>query len=296
MDKIEAWLERIDCEGELELISSKENSKKIYRLKSSMHSGIVMDASCCKESVEPFIDIEHRLYEAGVKVAKIFTYNKKEGFVFMEDLGDTHLFDIINNDFELFYNQALDSIMKMQNADTEDLPLYDEELLRSQMDSVVEFYLEKHLGVTLDDEKKESLESIFKVITTEVLFQPYDVFVHGDFHSKNIMFGCSDNIVLIDYQDAKVGAVTYDLVSLLRDVAVEFDARDVERLALVFRDKIGLDVDDATFMRWFDFTGLQRHIMLLGKSVNDRALTEKYIKQVALKYPETEGLVKLLGV
>ncbi|MBU1668558.1 phosphotransferase [bacterium] len=294
MDKIEAWLERIDCEGELELISSKENVKKVYRLKSSMHSGIVMDASCCKETVEPFIEIEHRLYEAGVKVAKIFTYNKKEGFVFMEDLGDTHLFDILNNDFELFYNQALDSIMKMQNVDIEDLPLYDEELLRSQMDLMVEFYLEKHLGITLDDEQKKNLETVFKIITTEVLAQPHGVFVHGDFHSKNIMFGCSDNIVLIDYQDAKVGALTYDLVSLLRDVAVEFDVNDVERLALAFKDKIGLDVDNETFMRWFDFTGLQRHLMLLGTSVNDRPLTLKYIYETASKYPETKGLIELL--
>lgn len=294
MQKLEAWLERIDCEGEMELISSIESKKKVYRLKSSMHSGIVMDASCCKETVAPFIEIEHRLYEAGVKVAKIFTYNKKEGFLFMEDLGDTHLFDIINNDFELFYNQALDSIMKIQNVDTEDLPLYDESLLRSQMDSVVEFYIEKDLGVTLDEGQKERLETIFQTVISEVLAQPHDVFVHGDFHSKNIMFGCSDNIVLIDYQDAKVGAITYDLVSLLRDVAVEFEPRDVERLALVFRDKIGLDVDDETFMRWFDFTGLQRHIMLLGSSINDRALTLKYIKQVALKYPETEALVEVL--
>ena len=290
MKKIKTWLKHIDCQGELELISAKEHSKKVYRLSSSMHRGIVMDASCCKETVAPFIEIEHRLYEAGVKVAKIFTYNKKEGFIFMEDLGDTHLFDIIDNDFELFYNQALESIMKMQNVETEDLPLYDEKLLHREMDLIFELYPE----ISLNSEQKERLESIFNTITTEVVAQPHDVFVHGDFHSKNIMFGCSDNIVLIDYENAKVGAITYDLVSLLRDVAVEFDAYDVERFALAFRDKIGIDIDDTTFMRWFDFTGLQRHLMLLGTATDNRHLTVKYIKQVALKYPEIKELIELL--
>ncbi len=210
----------------------------------------------------------------------------------MEDLGDTHLFDIINIDFELFYGQALDSIMKMQKADTENLPLYDEALLRSEMDLMFEYYLKD----ALNDEQ----EKILDVICHEVLAQPQGLFIHGSFYSKNIMFGCSDNIVLIDYQNAKVGAVTYDLVSLLRDVYVEFDPKDVERLALAFRDKIGLDVDDATFMRWFDFTGLQRHLMLLGKFSRDEKLEElpltlKYVKTVASKYSETEGLVTLLG-
>ena len=111
------------------------------------------------------------------------------------------------------------------------------------------------------------------------------------------MFGCSDNIVLIDYENAKIGAVTYDLVSLLRDVSVEFAKEDVERLALAFRDKIGLDIDDVTFMRWFDFTGLQRHIYLLGKEnkSENKTLTIKYIKEVASKYEEIKGLVEILG-
>jgi len=287
MKKLEAWLESIDCEGELTLISSKERSKKFYRLSSSMHRGVVMDASLCKEILLPFIENEHRLYEAGVKVAKIFTYHKKEGFLFMEDLGDTHLFDIIDIDFELFYGQAMDSIMKMQSADTEDLAHYNEELLRSQMDLLLK---------DVEEKKQATLSSVFDVIISEVLSQPQNIFVHGDFHSKNIMFGCSDNIVLIDYENAKMGAVTYDLVSLLRDSFVEFKKEDVKRFALAFRDKIGLDADDDTFMRWFDFTGLQRHIYLLGNKSNieNRALTLKYIKEVASKYEELNGLLEIL--
>jgi len=296
MIKLKKWLSEIDCEGELELISSLESKRKFYRLKSSMHSGIVLDSSLDKESVLPFIEIEHRLYEAGVKIAKIFTYHKKKGFIFMEDLGNTHLFDIVNIDFELFYGQALDSIMKMQNAEIEGLPLYDKTLLRSEMDLMLEYFLKN----SLNEEEEKSLNSILDFICTEVLAQPQGLFVHGSFYSKNIMFGCSDNIVLIDYQNAKVGGVTYDLVSLLRDVYVEFDSTDVERLALAFRDKKGLNVDDTTFMRWFDFTSLQQHITLLGRLSQDKKLEElpltlKYIKEVASKYTEMKGLVQLLN-
>ncbi len=87
MKKLKKWLKKIDCEGELELISSEQSKRKFYRLKSSMHSGMVLDASLDKESVLPFIEIEHRLYEAGVKIAKIFTYHRKEGFYFYGRFG-----------------------------------------------------------------------------------------------------------------------------------------------------------------------------------------------------------------
>jgi len=308
MSKLEEWLESIDCEGELEAVTADASFRKYYRLKSSMHSGIVMDASAQKESVLPFIDIEHRLHEAGVRVAKINAYNLKEGFIFLEDLGDEHLFDKIEDDFELFYDKALDTIVKMQNTDTKNLPIYDASFLDFEMALMQEWYLEKHLGLTLDEEEEYKLSAVLEHITKEVLSQTQGVFVHRDFHSRNLMFGCSDDIVVIDYQDARIGAVTYDLVSLLRDVYIEFDEKVVERMALHFKEKKGLDVDDAIFMRGFDFMGLQRHVKILGifarLSLRDEKeeylkyipLTLKYVLNVAAKYPETKDLVSLLQV
>lgn len=307
MNTLEKWLASIGCEGELTPITADASFRKYYRLSSIMHSGIVMDASAQKESVKPFVEIEHRLYEAGVRVAKINTYNLEEGFVFLEDLGNTHLADVINDDLELYYAKAIDTLLKMQNTDTEGLPVYDAAFLRFEMDLMKEWYIEKHLGVTLDATQERVLDEALNTITSEVLAQPQGVFVHRDYHSRNLMFGCSDEIVVIDYQDARVGAVTYDLVSLLRDVYVELHPRDVERMALHFRDLKGLDVDDETFMRWFDFMGLQRHIKILGifarlnlrdgkeGYLKDIPLTLKYVLDVASKYPELNGLVTLLS-
>lgn len=307
MNRLKKWLESIGCEGELTPITADASFRKYYRLSSIMHSGIVMDASAQKESVKPFVEIEHRLYEAGVRVAKINTYNLEKGFVFLEDLGNTHLADVINDDLELYYAKAIDTLLKMQNTDTEDLPAYDAAFLRFEMDLMKEWYIEKHLGVTLDAVQETVLDEALNAITAEVLAQPQGVFVHRDYHSRNLMFGCSDEIVVIDYQDARVGAVTYDLVSLLRDVYVELHPRDVERMALHFRDLKGLDVDDETFIRWFDFMGLQRHIKILGifarlnlrdgkeGYLKDIPLTLKYVLDVASKYPELDGLFTILS-
>ena len=307
MSKLEEWLESIDCEGELVPVAADASFRKYYRLKSTMHSGIVMDASLQKGSLDPFIEIEHRLYKAGVRVAKIFTYNKKEGFVFLEDLGNTHLYDIIHEDLELFYDKALNTIMIMQNTDTEGLPEYDDAFLRSEMELMPEWYLSKHLELNVSEETKAMLDRTMNDVVSVVLSQPQGLFVHRDFHSRNLMFGCSEEIVVIDYQDARVGALTYDLVSLLRDVYVEVDPYIVEMLALRFRDKKGLEVDDETFMKWFDFTGLQRHLKILGifsrlairdgkeSYLGDIPLTLKYILEVGSKYPETQDLVKLLN-
>jgi aminoglycoside/choline kinase family phosphotransferase len=196
--------------------------------------------------------------------------------------------------------------MTMQNTETEGLPEYDAKFLRSEMELMPEWYLSKHLGLTVDEETKTMLDRTMDDIISVVLSQPQGVFVHRDFHSRNLMFGCSEEIVVIDYQDARVGALTYDLVSLLRDVYVEVDPYTVEMLALRFRDKKGLDVSDETFMKWFDFTGLQRHLKILGifsrlairdgkeNYLNDIPLTLKYILEVGSKYPETQDLVKLL--
>ena len=304
--RLEEWLEQIGCEGELEPVAADASFRKYYRLKSTMHSGIVMDASAQKESVPPFIDIEYRLYEAGVRVAKINTYNLEEGFVFMEDLGTVHLVDVIDDDFELYYGKAIDSLIKMQNVETEGLPFYDGEFLRFEMDLMQEWYLEKHLGLTLDETQLSTIASGLETITSEVLAQPQEVFVHRDYHSRNLMFGCTDDLVVIDFQDARVGAVTYDLVSLLRDVYVELDPYDVERLALHFRDMKGLDVDDESFIRWFDFMGIQRHIKILGifsrlairdgkeGYIKDMPLTLKYVLDVGSKYPELSDFISLL--
>lgn len=309
IQKIEEWLEEICCEGKLQPASGDASFRKYYRLNDSIQSSIIMDASLQKESIEPFIDITFRLRDAKVKVPKVLVQNREEGFLMLEDMGSTHLLESIDQtNFERFYDKAMDAIVKMQGAETSGLPEYNADFLRFEMNLMKEWYLEKYLGKVLSPQEEQTLDKILNNITEEVLAQPQGYFVHRDFHSRNIMLSPHDEIIVIDFQDARAGAVTYDLVSLLRDCYVSFAPQAIEELALSFRDKRGLDVDDETFIRWFDFMGLQRHIKVLGifsrlclrdgkeGYLKDIPLTLKYVLDVAGKYDETKGLVDILQV
>jgi aminoglycoside/choline kinase family phosphotransferase len=301
-----AWLERYGVEGEIEPLTGDASFRRYYRIEDGLQRGIVMDASAQPESVAPFVDIAHRLFEAGVRTPKINAFDAVQGFVFMEDLGSRHMADVIAADAAHIYPKAIDTIIKMQDADTTGLPAYDRDFLLFEMDLMQAWYLERYLQISITEEMQETINETLSYIADTVLEQPQGLFVHRDYHSRNLMLTDRDEIVVIDFQDARVGAVTYDLVSLLRDVYVALDPEEVERLALSFRDKKRLDVDDATFIRWFDFMGLQRHIKILGifarlalrdgkeGYLKDIPLTLKYVREIAIKYPETEALVKIL--
>jgi len=268
-----------------------------------------MDSSLEKSSLVHFLKIQQRLLNARVRVPQVFESSLELGFVLLEDFGSTHLLDILDEENQkLYYKKAIDEIVQIQQADATGLLVYDREFLIFEMDLSIEWYLKKHLGVVLDSKAKVELQSLFGLIADDVLLQPQGVFVHRDFHSRNIMLDANGKLGVIDFQDARSGAITYDLVSLLKDCYYEIGLEAREELVLYFRDKKGLDADDKTILRWFDMMGLQRHIKILGiftrlcyrdkkrQYLQDIPLTLRYIKEVALKYPALKALDKLLMV
>jgi len=202
--------------------------------------------------------------------------------------------------------KSIYEIIKMQNAESDNLEPYDRDFLLFEMSLMKDWYLLSHLHRTLSSEEQEVLTNSFERIASEVLSQPQDIFVHRDFHSRNIMMESGKKLAIIDYQDARSGALTYDLVSLLKDVYVYFEPKKMEELALEFKMLQGVDVSDEQFMRWFDWTGLQRHIKILGifsrlsirdnksEYLKDIPLTLRYIQEVCQKYPELQALGELL--
>ena len=303
---LKAWLSDYGIEAPLQPLAGDASLRKYYRITDTLHSGMVMDASAQPESVTPFVDIAHRLQEAGVRTPKIHAFDAAQGFVFMEDLGSRHFCDAIAAEGTRHYPKAVEPIVTMQRADTEGLPPYDRAFLHGEMDLMPQWYLGQYLHISLTEKERGMIETVFEAIADVVLQQPQGLFVHRDYHSRNLMFMPEDGIVVIDFQDARAGALTYDLVSLLRDVYVALDADEVRRLALYFRDLKGIDADDDTFMKWFDFTGLQRHIKILGifarlalrdgkrGYLEDIPLTLKYIAEVGGRYEETQVLVSFL--
>ncbi|MDQ7042450.1 MAG: phosphotransferase, partial [Sulfurimonas sp.] len=230
-----------------------------------------------------------------------------EGFLILEDFGDLQLFDDLkNSNFKMHYKSAIDEILKMQNANTDSLPLYDKDFLHLEMDLMKEWHLEKKLSYTLDTDEEKLIKDTLHSISEVVLQQPQGLFVHRDFHSRNIMLTPKGEIGIIDYQDAMNGAVTYDLVSLLKDCYIAFDRKEIEELALYFRDKKGLNTSDEEFLKGFDFMGLQRHIKVLGifsrlhirdkkdGYLKDIPLVLNYTIETALRYEETREFAKFL--
>lgn len=308
MNQIREWLESISWKNfTIEAASSDASFRSYYRILKDNNSYVLMDSSRQKESLLPFLDIQERLFSVGVRVPQVIEKNLDFGFLILEDFGSTHLLNILNgNNQTEYYKKAIDEIILMQKADTAGLPLYDKEFLIFEMNLCNEWYLDKHLDIHLDSTKLSILTSIIETIADEVLKQPQGVFVHRDFHSRNIMIDKNDKLCVIDFQDARCGSVTYDLVSLLKDCYIETDEAIRDDLVLYFRDKKGLDVDNSTMIKWFDMMGLQRHIKVLGifarlyhrdgkdGYLKDIPLTLKYVLETAKKYPETKDLYEIL--
>ncbi|CAA6821440.1 MAG: COG3178: Predicted phosphotransferase related to Ser/Thr protein kinases [uncultured Sulfurovum sp.] len=307
MQVIKAWIETLGYKDyQLEAMTADASFRKYYRLSVNEESFVIMDASEDKESIYPFIDISVRLLKAKVEVPRILSQNLKEGFLLLSDLGTQHLADRLSPmSVELLYMKGISEIVKIQEIDTTGIDVYDKDFLISEMNLMEEWYLRQHKHLFLSEKGLGNLEKILELIANEVLSQPQNIFVHRDFHSRNIML-VSGRLILIDYQDAKSGALTYDLVSLLKDVYIEFDATKMEELALEFKALKGLKVSNELFLRWFHFTALQRHLKILGifarlnirdgKSgyLKDIPLTLKYVLEVCDKYDELKSLGELL--
>jgi len=308
MQEIKAWLDALGYKDySLDEIKADASFRQYYRLNVDDTSFILMDSSLDKDSLYPFIDISVRLLKAKVEVPRIISQNMKDGFLLLTDLGTQHLADMLSPmSVKLLYMKGIAEIVKMQEIDTTGLEVYDKEFLMSEMNLMEEWYLRQHKNIFLSEKGLKSLENILNLVVDEVLSQPQDLFVHRDFHSRNIML-VSGKLAIIDYQDAKAGPLTYDLVSMLKDVYVEYDRELIEFMALEFKALKGLDVSDEQFLRWFDFMALQRHIKILGifarlnirdgksRYLENLPLTLKYVLEVCEKYDVLKPLAELLS-
>jgi aminoglycoside/choline kinase family phosphotransferase len=177
------------------------------------------------------------------------------------------------------------------------------------MSLMPEWFFSEHLSISLSDSEKESLQSVFDQLIDMAMQQP-QVFVHRDYHSRNLMVTEENNPGVIDYQDAVLGPVCYDLVSLLRDCYIAWPEQQVREWVAKFQSMAtqqGLipETEEQTFQQWFDWIGLQRHIKVLGifarlnhrdgkaHYLKDLPLTLSYVLSVAAKYPEMKPLIEI---
>lgn len=276
--------------------------RSYYRVTQPDFSYVVMDAPPDREKTDIFVDIATRWHAEALPVPKVYAWQKEKGYVMLSDFGDTLLLDVLNEDnVEKYYEQAINLLVQLQKQAPHLLPLFDESYIRFELGLFPEWFCTKLLSLTLSDAQRSMIESLNQQLIANCLTQP-QVIIHRDFHSRNLMIlNQSEHFGLIDFQDAMIGPLAYDLVSILKDCYISWPREKIEKWVKSYFDKIKsrYELDDfQTFLTWFDWTGLQRHLKVLGifsrlkirdhkpQYINDIPRIMDYVLDVTARYPE----------
>lgn len=316
LQQLNQWLAEIigSEDYQLQPASGDASFRRYFRLTHNDETCIVMDAPPAQEGCSPFIDVAERLLAVNINVPRILEKDLKQGFLLLSDLGDEQYLDHLTEESaDKLYQDAMQALFCMQQqTDTNGLPPYDEKLLLQEMELFRDWLLKKHIGLDLSKEIQTMLDEVFKLLLDEALAQP-KVFVHRDYHSRNLMINGSGfdsgNPGVLDFQDAVCGPFTYDLVSLLKDCYIKWPGQQIRGWAHNFFEQIAEnhpDIDEEKFMQWFDLMGVQRHLKASGifarlchrdgKSgyLADIPRTLSYIVDLNGEYPELQSLIELI--
>ena len=283
--------------------SADASFRSYWRVRRGMRSWVVMNAPPDKEDVGPFIDIAARLRAAGLNAPEVIAQDLAQGFLLLSDLGvRTYLPELGESTVASLYGDAFDALQRMQTqVDATGLPAYDEARLTTEMELFPTWFLQRHLGHEPVPAEIELIEACMQRLLDSAAEQPV-AFVHRDYHSRNLMIVPGANPGIIDFQDAVVGPLTYDLVSLLKDCYIQWPLARVHGWAETYRLRLVeagiVQVGPTRWRRWFDWMGLQRHLKVLGifarlnyrdgkaGYLNDLPLVLNYSLSVCARYGE----------
>jgi len=274
---------------------------------------IAMDAPPSHEDCRPFVAVARMLADARVHSPAVFAEALDEGFLLLSDLGTHHYLSALTEaSAPALYGDACAALIRWQLASKHcSLPPYDEALLRRELDLFPDWYIARHVGVTLDPAQRDILSTMFRRILDNNLAQAR-VYVHRDYHSRNLMVS-DPNPGVLDFQDAVYGPITYDLVSLLRDAYVDWDeALQIDWAARYWQLARAADLpvrsDFGAFWRDFEWMGVQRQLKVLGifarlyhRDGKDAYLKEmprvmRYLRDASSRYDELSPLLRLLDL
>lgn len=295
--------------------SADASFRRYFRIDDSVgKSYILMDAPPPQEDVRPFIHIAQLFGDAGVTVPLILASQIEQGFLLLGDLGTimySHLLKKDHASAQKLYMDAIDSLIKIQlHSQPDVLPEYDRAMQMKELMIFPEWYINKHLGATLTSEQQTSLNNVFEQILANTMAQP-QVYVHRDYHSRNLMVMEEGNPGILDFQGAMFGPITYDIVSLLRDAYIEWDEEQVLDWVIRYWERarskgLPVNTDIDSFYRDVEFMGLQRHLKILGifcrlayrdgkeGYLADLPLVLSYVRKTAQRYNTLIPLLRLL--
>ncbi len=293
--------------------SADASFRRYFRATFADQTFIVMDAPPTHEDCRPFIHVAALFEATGIHVPHIHAQDIVQGFLLLSDLGNSTYLQALNaQTAKPLYTAACDALIQLQlGTRTAELPAYDEALLRREMQLFPDWYLTKHLGITLNDAQQAKLTQVFDRIIANNLAQPC-VYVHRDYHSRNLMVS-APNPGVLDFQDAVFGPITYDLASLFKDAYIQWDEEIIMDWLIRYWEKArkaGLPVraDFGEFYRDYEMMGVQRHLKVLGifarlyhrddkaSYLQNMPLVMHYLRAACARYIDLKPLLNLLDI
>lgn len=316
MERLQAlqhWLAREMQSDDFELApaSSDASFRRYFRATFNGSHYIVMDAPPAHEDCRPFVHVAGLFGEAGAHVPKVLAQDLDSGFLLLTDLGNTTYLAALNEaSAQEMYLEANAALIRIQLASRPgSLPEYDRALLLRELNLFPEWYLDKHLGLALNQAQQEALHGVFERILANNLAQPR-VYVHRDYHSRNLMVS-DPNPGILDFQDAVYGPITYDLASLYKDAYIKWDEERILDWLIRYWEsarsaRLPVNQDFYEFYRDFEWMGAQRHIKVLGifarlfhrdgkdGYLKDMPMVMDYLRKTCERYTELNPLARLL--
>ncbi len=277
IDALKSWVRSVQAHLQDELcfdsLSSDASLRRYFRVNCEQTTQMAVYSPPDSQKNDAFLHIRQVLAAQQVAVPEMFGFERQQGFMLQQDLGDQQLLDVLTaQTAERWYQKAVAILMKFaafNHHQVSPIDCYDEPLFKREFTVFEGEFLCRWLGITLDTAQKSLMEATFRYLMTQALSQP-QVFTHRDFHSRNLMIQ-NDQLVVIDFQDAVMGPVTYDAVSLFKDCYIDWPEEQVERwVADYYARLVNVDAVDTyafslpEFIKNFHLMGLQRHLKVLG--------------------------------
>ncbi|ARN74308.1 aminoglycoside phosphotransferase family protein [Oceanicoccus sagamiensis] len=318
--QLEQWLaDQLGAQLTGVAAGSDAGFRRYFRYQHNGRSLIAMDAPPETEDCRPFIKVAAMLAESGVLVPEILAQDLEQGFLLLSDLGLQTYLDVMNSEgFSLsqadtYFADAISALIKFQlTSQPDQLPPYDEALLRRELSLFPEWYLQRHLGLTLDAELTNLLEQLFDQLINHIQPQ-HRVYVHRDYMPRNLMVNQGSGVGVLDFQDAVYGPISYDISCLFKDAFISWPEQKVSEWLSSYwsqAQQAGLPVPEqfADFQRDCDIMGAQRHLKVIGifarichrdgkpRYLADTTRFFKYLNTVAQRRPELPALKQLLAL
>lgn len=316
-NQLSSWLDTHNSPVQnVAALSGDASFRRYFRVHTPDQSFIAMDAPPQKENCRPFVNIAQDLKRIGVNTPQIHNMDLEQGFLLLSDFGDLLLNNVLNDaNADHWYQRCFDELLLIQQH--QQLPNYPLKSYNNGLYSYYEesswfltWYMQQYRQQPLSHQQLAEIEREIHLIVKAMPEQP-QVVVHRDYHSRNIMVVGDADIALLDFQDAVIGPITYDLVSLLRDCYIDWPLERVHNWVKHYHERLlaaGIltDCSQQQFIRWFDWAGLQRHLKCIGLFVRLNLRDNKpgylqyiprlvnYIKQATASYPELWLLHELM--